>query len=85
MILYNPNKYSITVEPAFLCREAEWVCLCSERLGLCQNHCLTRPALVSFVVLVTAAAVEPSLGLPLITYITAVILSSGGSILVGEL
>ncbi len=35
------SKYSTTVEPAFLSREAVWACLCSQRWGCCLNHCLT--------------------------------------------
>jgi hypothetical protein len=35
----------MTVEPAFLRREAAWVCLCSQRQGCHQNHCLTGNAL----------------------------------------
>ncbi len=47
-------KYSMTVEPAFLSREAAWVYLCSLRKGCHQNHCLTGLALFLLTVLVTA-------------------------------
>ena len=40
------SKYSTTVEPAFLRREAAWVCLYLRRRGCRQNQSLTGPALV---------------------------------------
>ncbi len=40
------SKYSTTVEPAFLRREAAWVCICLRRQGCHQNQSLTGPALV---------------------------------------
>jgi hypothetical protein len=40
------SKYSTTVEPAFLRREAAWVCLYLQRQGHHQNKSLIGPALV---------------------------------------
>ncbi len=51
------SKYSMTVESAFLRREAAWVYLYLWRQGCRQNQSLTGPALVFFIVLVTALAV----------------------------
>jgi hypothetical protein len=40
------SKYSTTVEPVFLRREAAWICLYLQRQGHRQNQSLTGPVII---------------------------------------